>query len=430
MPYTVKNIGGVAKELLYQLTNNLSVIKGVKRQYSDEFAKNGAKVGDTLNVKWIDNTPITRGPVAAIRPYVEKTLPIQILPIHQYQAAIEFGSAELALSIEEFNEKTNLVQIMTSMANEMEEDVLKLALSTPNMVGTPGTTPGTAGGAGLLMSTSPNIYGNANAVLTDLGAPTNDRTMALNTMAMTQSASATVALQNPAPDISGQYRKGVVARAMNLAFVENVNVPSITTGTRTNGTVLVGSTDGDSTIQVTGLGANATIAAGEHFTVANVLAVNPLSQQVRSFLRMFVVTAAATANAAGQATLSIAPQIILSNPEKLVGGALVRRYPALPINVNGTVDALPLAGAAVTFSGAASTATVLNLAYQRDSIVTTTVDLPLMAGADKCVRMRHEGFSLRLWQDGDIKNDARITRIDVIMVPTLVRHDLATVVFG
>lgn len=430
MANTVKNIGGVARELLYQLTNQLSVIKGIKRQYSDQFAVDGAKVGNLLNVKWLENVPVTRGPVAIIRDYVEKTVPITILPIHQYQSAIQFGSAELKLSIESFNEKTNVTQIAAKIANEMEQDVLNLALQVPNMVGTPGSTPGTAAGAGLLMSNSPNIYGNAGAVLTDLGAPVDDRSMALNTAAMTLSASATVALQNPAVDISGQYRKGVVTRAMNLDFVENVNIPTITTGTRTNGTVLVGSVDGDSTIQVTGLGANATVAAGEHFTVAAVTAVNPMNQQPRFFLRMFVVTAAATANAAGQATLSIAPQIILSNPETLVGGVLVRRYPALPINVNGTAVALPLAGAAVTFSGAASTATVLNLAHQKDSIVLTSVDLPRYDDADKCVVLTHEGVTMRLWRASDWTNDRCATRIDIIAVPTLIRPDLSTVVFG
>lgn len=430
MANLVSNIGGVAKELLYQLTNSLSVIKGIKRDYSDQFAVAGAMVGNVLNVKWLENVPVTRGPVAIVRNYVEKTLPITILPIHQYQSAIRFGSAELKLSIEPFNRKTNLMQIAAKIANEMEQDVLNLALQVPNMVGTPGTTPGPAAGAGLLVSTSPNIYGNAGAILTDLGAPVDDRSMALNTAAMTQSASATVALQNPARDISGQYRKGVVTRAMNFDFVENVNIPTITTGTRTNGTVLVGSTDGDTTLQVTGLGANATVSAGEHFTVAAVTAVNPMNQQPRFFLRMFVVTAAAVANAAGQATLSIAPQIILSNPESLVAGVLVARYPALPINVNGTVEALPLAGAVVTFSGAASTRTVLNLAHQHDSITLTTVDLPCYDDADKCVVVTHEGISMRLWRASDWTNDRCATRIDIIAVPTLVRPDLSTIVFG
>lgn len=430
MANQIKNIGGVAMELLYQLTNSLSFMKGVKNQYSNEFAKDGAKVGDTLNVKWIENTPITRGPVAKINPFVEKTLPIVITDDHWYQTAIEFGSKELALSVEEFNAKTNLKQIMASMANEMEEDCLKLALQIPNMVGTPGTTPGTAGGTGYLMSTAPQIFGNANSILTDLGAPAEMRTMALSTRAMNNTVGANATLFNPQQAISDQYRRGLITRNMNFDFIENVNIPTIVTGTRTNGTVLVGSIDGATTLQVTGLGANATVSAGEHLTIANVRAVNPMNQNQRDFLRMFVVTAAATANAAGQATLTVSPQITLSNPEKLVNGVLVRRYPLLPINVNGTVDALPLAGAAVTFSGAASTTTVLNVACQKDSMVTTTVDLPLIGGADKCVRVTHEGISLRLWTDGDIHNSTKITRIDSIVVPTLVRSDLATVVFG
>lgn len=430
MANQVKNIGGVAKELLYQLVSSFSFMKGVKRKYSNEFAQEGAKVGDTLNVKWIENTPVTRGPVLVKQPYKEKTLPVVITDDHWYQSGLEFGSKELALSIEEFNEKTNLVQIMNSMASEIEEDMLKLAYQIPNMVGTPGSTPGTVAGAGLLTSTAPTIFGNANAVLTDLGAPSDMRTMALTPTAMTVSSAGLSGLLNPTKEISEQYRKGMIKNAMNFDFIENTNIPTIVTGTRTNGTVLIGSTDGDSTITVTGIGANATVSAGEHFTVANVWAVHPLSQTIRPFLRMFVVTADAVANAAGQATLSISPEIILSNPEKLTAGVLARRYPALPINVNGTVSALPLAGAAVTFSGAASTTTVLNIAHQEDAIMATSVDLPLIGGADKCVRVSHEGISLRLWCDGDITNSAKIQRIDAIIVPTLIRKDLACVVFG
>jgi hypothetical protein len=430
MSNQIKNIGGVAKELLYQLDNKLSFMKGVKNKYSNEFAQDGAKIGDTINVKWIENVPVKRGPVAEVQPFVEKTLPIQITDDYWYQTAIEFGSKELALSIEDFNAKTNLEQIMASMANEIEEDVLKLALKTPNMLGTPASTPGTTAGAGYLRSGAPVIFGNASAVLTQMGAPRNNRTMALDTTAMANSVGANAALFNPSADISSQYREGRITRNMNFDFIENVNIPTIVTGTRTAGTVLVSSTNGDSTIQVTGVGANATVNAGEHFIVTGVFGVNPMSQNSTPFNRMFVVLADAVANAAGQITLSIAPEIRLSNPAKLVGGTLVKRYPALPIDVNGNVTALPTAGAVVTFSGAASTTTVLNLAHQQDAIVTTSVDLPLIGGADKCVRVSHNGISLRLWTDGDIHNSTKITRIDTIIVPTLVRPDLAVVLFG
>ena len=430
MANIIKNLTGVTKEVLYQLTNEMSVMKGIKRQYSEQFAKDGAKIGNVLNVKSIKNVPVTRGPVFVGQSLEEKTIPIEILPIHQYQTGLTFGSAEYALSVESFTEKTNLKQIIAKMANEIEQDILEKNKQVYNMVGTLGTSPGTAGGTGLTKTTAPNIFTNASAVLTAMGAPSEQRTMALTPEAMGDCVGALAGLLNPTNEISAQYRKGRIAQALNYDFVENVNIPSITTGTRTAGTVLVGSTDGDTTIHVTGLGANATISAGEHITIAGVRAVNPMNQQPRSFLQMFVVLADAVASAGGVATLSVSPQISLSNPETVVDGVLTRRYPLLPINVNGTVNALPLAGAAVTFSGAASSTGVLNVAHHRDSVALTSVDLPLYGGADKCVRMQHEGISLRVWQEGDIRGDQMITRIDVIAVSTLVRPELSCIVWG
>ncbi len=428
----VENIGGIAKEILYQLVNNLSILKGVKRQYSDEFAVDGAKPGDILKVKYLDNVPVSRGKDLMVKELKERTVPIEITENHQYQSGIEFNSLDYKLSIEEFVEKRNVEQIAAKMADEMEQDVANMAYLIPNMVGTLGTTPGTAGGSGLTQTTAPNIFGNARKVLTDLGAPSIQRTMALDTTATNGAVNAMVALQNPSGQLTQQFRKGQVGAGpvMNFDFVENVNIPNITTGTRSNGTLQVGVADGDSTITVTGLGALGTVKRGEHLTIAGAYAVNPLNQQARSFFRMFVVLEDVTANASGVAILSISPTIKLSNPENLVNGSVVRRFPSLPLEVNGNVNALPIAGAAVTFSGAASTAGVLNMGFQRDAIVCTSVGLPMMGGAEKCAVMTLDGISLRLWKDNSIDRDKKITRIDAVMVPTLVRSDLATVVFG
>jgi len=426
----MKNLGGVTKEVAYQLVNNLSFLAGVKHQYSDQFAKEGAKIGQQLDVKFMDNISITRGPTMVERNLVERTIPVTITVNNWYQGALAFSDLDYKLSVEAFDEKTNLTQIVAKMANEMEWDALQLALSVPNAIGTLGTTPGTAGGVGLAMTAAPQIFGNAGSVLTELGTPAESRSICMNPTAMTTSVGALAALQNPAPDISSQFRKGLLAHSMNFDYVENVNIPSITTGTRTNGTVLVGSLDGATTLQVTGLGANATIAAGERFTVAGVLAINPMNQQFRPFPRMFVVTAATVANAAGQATLPVSPTMKLSNPEVLVGGVMTKRFPLLPLEVNGNVSALPLAGAVVTWQGAVNTVGVCNLANQKDAIVMTTVDLPIHDDASKCVQMRYKNVSVRLWQGADFKNSRGMTRIDAVAVFTLVRPDLACVIWG
>ena len=91
--------------------------------------------------------------------------------------------------------------------------------------------------------------------------------MAINPLAAGLAVSGLSGLQNPASEISSQYRKGRMgANTLGFDFIENVNLPTFTTGTRSQagGVVSVPSQDGDTSIQMSGLGANATILQGEH----------------------------------------------------------------------------------------------------------------------------------------------------------------------
>ena len=433
MANTIKNVGGVAKEYVLQLSNEASLVKGIKRQFSEEFAVDGVKTGNVLNVKYMDNPQITRGRQISIQPIVERTIPITILDVHQYQAAIDFGSRDYALTAEPFMEKTNMKQTVRKMINDIESDCARLALGFTNAVGTLGTTPGTAGGVGLLMTAAPQIYTNAGSVLTAAGALADERTMALSPVASGLSVSSLSGLQNPSEQISSQYRKGRMgAQTLNFDFIENVNLPAFTTGTRSQagGVVAVQSVDGDTSLTVSGLGANATIIQGEHFTVAGVNMVNPLNQLPQGFLQSFAVTASVQATAGGVAVIPVAPTISLSNPQLMINNVMANRYPLLPVNANGTVDALPQGGATVTFSGAASTTGVFNFGIQKDAIVMTTVKLPIYDGQDKCAYAEHDGFGVRVWRNADIMGDRIISRIDTVVVFTLVRQQCGVVVWG
>ena len=52
--------------------------------------------------------------------------------------------------------------------------------------------------------------------------------------------------------------------------------------------------------------------------------------------------------------------------------------------------------------------------YHKDAYTFATAELPLMAAAEKCVRKTYDGISLRVWQDSDIRNDEKLTRIDIL----------------
>ena len=52
----------ITKEAMATLHNELGFVKGVDRQYSKEFAKSGAKIGNTLNVRKPNRYLVQQGP--------------------------------------------------------------------------------------------------------------------------------------------------------------------------------------------------------------------------------------------------------------------------------------------------------------------------------------------------------------------------------
>ena len=89
------------------------------------------------------------------------------------------------------------------------------------------------------------------------------------------------------------------------------------------------------TLAIDGLGANATIADGEVFTIAGVEAYDPEISQNRGFLQNFVVVGGATASAGGAATIRIFPAIIVDDGSSVTGANAVNR-------AHATVSAAPL----------------------------------------------------------------------------------------
>lgn len=149
---------------------------------------------------------------------------------------------------------------------------------------------------------------------------------------------------------------------MTVLFTQQV--PTLTTGTRTNGAVAGASqnvnyrdvcqsttTNGNfltQEIDLDGLGANATIADGEVFTIEGVFAWDNRKGASKGYLQQFRVVGAATATAGGAATVRIFPAIIVQDTSSPIGDVGVN-------NANATVNAAPANDAVVTWVGAAST---------------------------------------------------------------------------
>lgn len=226
---------------------------------------------------------------------------------------------------------------------------------------------------------------------------------------------------------SDVYRKGFKQEVAGLDAEFTNSLPVITTGTRSKAggtvagaaqnvdyvTAAISSANGRFLTQdlaVAGLGANATVKAGEVLYLAGVQAYDPRKQAAVSPARLqsFTVVADVTANGAGAATLRIFPAMVV--PGAGAGDN---------ININSahaTVTAAPANGATVTFVGAASTAYAPRLIIQKEAISVDTMQLVMPAtGIALRKKLSRIPLSVRMWQWSDFNTGAHSVRFDVAL---------------
>ncbi len=405
---TYEVIDMVTKEAQRVLHNNLGFTRGVNRQYDDSFGVSGAKIGETLRLRMPIRPYVSNTANLVAQNYTESNVTLTVS--NRAQVGFEMLSNEVTMSTDAFNNfsKEKLEPAMARMATEIDMQGLILAKQVYNSVGTPGTTP--------VANANQNDFITARSVMNRFLAPQDgQRTMCINSTAAESILRYSQALFNPTEQIGTQYKKGQMSGAPVYSFnwTEDENINTFTTGTRANGTIS-GANQTGSNLAITGAGNAKTFVVGDSFTIANVFSVNPENQQSTGKLQQFTVTANATMNANGANTLSITPAIV-------VAGANVG---------NGTVNALPANGAALTHIGNASTLATVNIGYHRDAFVLGTAPLamPLNSGMARMSEM--DGISMRVWMDSDIRTDSHIMRFDILYGWKLVRPELACKVFG
>ena len=192
------------------------------------------------------------------------------------------------------------------------------------------------------------------------------------------------------------------------------SIKQFTTGTRTatGGTTSAAVTsEGATTIAITGAGNAGTVKAGDVFTVADCYAVNPQTRESTGSLFQFVALADVTLGSSGEGNITVA--------------AMYSANHAL-----ATVNALPGNSKAVVFVGAASSQYPQNLVYHKNAITFATADLLLPQGVDMAARAVHNGISLRVVRQYDINNDRMPCRIDVLYGYSTIRPQMACRLWG
>ena len=401
MSNSILTIDMITRKTLEILENNLVLTRNVNRQYDDSFAVEGAKIGSTLRIRLPDRALVTDGAALQVQDDNEQYTTLTVAS--QKHIGVNFTSAELTMQLDDFAERV-LKPRISQLASSIDADVANAYKAIYSSVGTPGTTPATS-----------LVLLQAQQKLNENAAVMSPRYATVNPAANAGLVEGMKGLFNPTDTISRQFKNGMMG--MGVLGYEEINmsqsIKQHTTGTwgTTITVTTTVATQGQATLGLSFTGASQSWNVGDVFTVANVYSVNPQTRESTGSLQQFVVTAAVTAQNA-TTTVSVSPAIYTS------------------ANALATVDSFPVAGAAVTMLGAATTQYAQNLIYHKDAITFATADLLLPQGVDMASRQVHNGISLRVVRQYDINNDRLPCRIDVLYGYSAIRPAMAVRMWG
>lgn len=379
----------VAREALRIAHEKATFIGTINRSYDDSFAKEGGKIGSTLRVR--DPNQYVRRQGSRVMDVQDQASTTQTITVATQDGVdMRFNSAELSLDIDELSSRY-IEPAMASLISGIDGDCINTAtLNTYNVVGAAGTVVGASGDITAL--------GNARARLNQMLAPKDGgRVLQLDSITMASIVNGNKALFQPGNDVKEAFREGFYARSAMADFYENerTRVHSVGSDVTVSTSSSAAVTDGGVNITMNSTDGN--INAGDVFTVAGVYACHPETKASLGYLQQYVATAASTG------AVTVSPATIVSGAKQNVCSSTGAAIAVTAYNSQ-----------VLTFVGTASTAYRRNLMYHKDAFTFVTADLPIMANAEKCVRRTQDGISLRVWTDGDIRNDELLLRIDIL----------------
>ena len=389
----------ITNEVMRIAHEKLSFIGTINRQFDSSFGQSGGKHGTTLRIRLPEQFSVTTGRAIDVQDSTEVSTTLTVAT--QKHVAMRFNSQELWSDIDDFSRR-KIEPAVSVLVSDVENDVLTgCTKAVARVAGTAGTS-----------ITTLNVPGLARAKMNQGLAPKGDRFVQMDSVTMAALVNGLSGLNQDSKALATQYREGMVARTAMADYYENERVwtlPNASDVSCTLDTYTI--TNGDTDLTVTSF---ATPAVGMVFTIADLYEVHPETKAAYPHLMQFTVTSGSTST-----TLNISPTIYISGARRNVG-----------TSTGAAITASNYTTKTLTFIGSASTNYVQPLMYHKDAFTFVTGELPLMAGADKCVRKTVENLSLRVWTDSDIRNDEQITRIDIIYGYQPVRPEWACRMIG
>ena len=407
----------ITNEALRVLRNKFVLVSRSQRNVDELFGQVGYKNGSTINVR----IPVRF--VSAIGSGINTNNSVETntsLTIQQRNIGMAYSSKDLTLSIDLFKERF-IEPAMAQLASDIDQDGFALFYQAQSLA-TPGAISATTGPAAFtgadLATLKPFL--DAKARLAEQACPQDDQLYC----AVTPSTSAGVVdglktLFQSATEIAEQYKRGLMGLAGGLEWVQAQTLPSFTTGTRTNVTPLVDGDQSGGSLLLKGTGTSVTAKQGDMFVVSNadvtknIYAINPLTRISTGKLQVFTVQAGVTGGGGGDMTVTVTPAVSVTAP-------------------NQTVSQIFKDGSTITWIGAASTTTDVNLVWHKDAFLVAFCDLDTdLPGAEAYIARDTESkIALRMVRQYNSETDLVVSRLDVLYGWKLVRPVLAARVHG
>ena len=388
-------INQITNEAVRLFTQSNAFLRTVSRQYDDQFARTGAKIGSALRIRLPNDYTVSTGP--AITPQGTNEQNTSLTVATQANVPVSFGTAEKTLSLDDFSERI-LAPAVNRLAAYVAADLMNVASQSANI------TPNLSGST--LSSPNATTWLTAGSALDQNLSPRMDRKIILDPVTQARTVGSLAGLFNPQVKIGENYETGIITKdTLGFDWMYDQTTLVHTVGSFSAGTVN-GANQTGTTLTVNAI--TGTLNQGDIITIAGVYAINRLTGNSQGQLRQFVVT---------------------SNVNS--GATSIPIYPAItpaPAAFN-TVTASPANSAAISLVMPASSSYRQNIAYFPEAFTLATADLEMpTAGVVQAARAQFDGISLRMIEAYDVMSDSLITRLDILYGYAAIRPEWSCIV--
>src|SRR5882724_1067782 len=215
MPNTLLTRLEITRKAIRLFTNSNAFIKNIDRQYDNQFAVVGAKIGATLKVRLPNDYAVTDGPGLSLQDTAEQQTTLTVAT--QRHVDTGFSTAEMALSLDDYAERITKPKMNNLGGNVAKTVMLAIGETAANArANFSGTT---------IISPNAQTFVEAGAILDDNSAPMmgtkGDRKIVNDPWTDARTSTSLGGLFNPATKISEQYEAGSMKQALGFSWMRD-----------------------------------------------------------------------------------------------------------------------------------------------------------------------------------------------------------------